>query len=428
MFDPATLATIAAVTGVSAKEFVAKVTGYRNRHRQISEERYQREREARVGAIFGNNLDVKLLRKYYERKMEGDDSYFYTYNVDGTLLNTHALTKPDWNTRQTELNFNDGSCSFTDKAVTVKLPDIENVARLTSVIERKKLTLDNRHIYSMTDFQYDQNCYQNEFSLIRFHKYKFTMGLIIDELYEAILDAEHDLELILQNPSHHLAVREMLLPSRQVLISPKNRVCAGGVFVVFVMAREETKDYAVITQIRSPAVADNQKAISVIPRAFHQHMIDPEAEINVLWTVLRETYEELFGGEEVEGTSPRVRPDFYVDKCPAIKWLCENLHNITVELVSYAFNGLSGNYEYGILFAIHDPYFWKQFSCEMVVNWEAKAKKLCSTSDTNKISLLLRDGDWATETLPPMIEGLMRLKELQPSKVALPELNAVKPS
>ncbi len=421
------LSAVATIIGVSVKELQDKVNEYLKRRESTKSEQQRNERFAQIGAISRNNLDTKLLRQYYERRIAGDDSYFYSYTVDDHKILTNSLTKPDWNSRTIPLSLDDSSCSLVDQKIDLKLPSLDRVSRLLAVLDSKDLDLRDRPIYRMTDFELDKSRYHSAFALTPFFSYKFTMGLIIDELYEALIDTGHDFDAILSNRTKWLAVREMLLPSRQAVLSPKKRMCAGGVFVVFAMARPAPdNDYQILTQIRSAKVADNQGSISVIPRAFHQHMCNEDEEINILRTVFREIYEELYNGKEVEGSTKNLRADHFLQYTPAVKWLRENIDKITIELISYGFNGLSGNYEYGILFAIHDPYFWNNHTEKIHLNWESdKAPRGHSSRNAKALSSLLRDGNWATETLPPMIEGLIRLKELAPDKVNLPDIQRV---
>ena len=156
------------------------------------------------------------------------------------------------------------------------------------------------------------------------------------------------------------------------------------------------------------------------PKGFHQPHIDPSSrskELTISFSVYREFFEELLGGQEVEKDVTNVKTDWFLEdkivQGEPLHWLLKHRDELTLECTGFGFNLKTGNYEFAILLAVHNPEFWVSYGSVVQPNWEAKENltKLYSTEE-KKISQLLKTPSWTDEGLFVFREGLIRLHEL----------------
>src|SRR5260370_17181471 len=92
-------------------------------------------------------------------------------------------------------------------------------------------------------------------------------------------------------------------------------------------------------------------------------------ETSVAATVYRETYEELFGGREVEAEDRHTAPLWYMSE-PMLEWLEQHRDIVVTEIVSFGLNLVDGTYEFGVLFAINDHRSCPMFTNKITLNEE----------------------------------------------------------
>jgi hypothetical protein len=110
----------------------------------------------------------------------------------------------------------------------------------------------------------------------------------------------------------------------------------GGPVALTAIARNRggRHDYVLLVQERSGRVLNAARRLAVIPKAFHQPIIDLEEESNLALTIEREMAEELFGRPEVdlEGKGNRradpMRPDQLSEP---MRWLVDFLKDMRKE-------------------------------------------------------------------------------------------------
>ena len=74
---------------------------------------------------------------------------------------------------------------------------------------------------------------------------------------------------------------------------------------------------------------------------------------------------------------------------------------------------------------MRDTWYWNTFGNDITKNWEALGIKLYSTKNAEKLKNLLTDDNWVNESIFKFIEGLIRLQEIDPSKVNLPFMERI---
>jgi hypothetical protein len=149
-------------------------------------------------------------------------------------------------------------------------------------------------------------------------------------------------------------------------------------------------------------------------------------ETSIAATVYRETYEELFGGKEVERDDKHVEPRWYMSQ-PQLAWFEENTGSFTLELVSFGINLVDGTYEFGVLLVVQDEQYWKKFGRTTTLNYEFHDSEtlLYSTVDAERLASLMTDPRCADVSLIVLVEGLRRLAQLDPGRINLPRIEII---
>jgi hypothetical protein len=149
-------------------------------------------------------------------------------------------------------------------------------------------------IYRLTDVQATADGLAVTLGLSNFVNYALTMDLLEQELVEAIYDGR-------SIEPGGLPLRDRYLPDVAAVTDPARRLCAGGVLALFAAARPGsrlrpgTPDYVLLIQERSGRVVNAARRLAVIPKAFHQPLIDYADDADPAATLEREMEEELFG-------------------------------------------------------------------------------------------------------------------------------------
>jgi hypothetical protein len=194
--------------------------------------------------------------------------------------------------------------------------------------------------------------------------------------------------------------------------------------MVFAMPRPKPySDFIFPIQRRSAAVADGQGMLSIIPRGFHESLIDQQKDVAPSLSCYREIYEELFGGKEVEQHTERLRHDWFFGE-RQMRWFLDHKNSYELICTCFGIDAISGNYQFGTLLIIHDEEYWDTFGREMEANWEGKERttKLISTKDKAALEKLVRQSNWTGEGLQTLHEALFYLKKRYPKRMSLPNI------
>lgn len=284
------------------------------------------------------------------------------------------------------------------------------------------MKLWDSQIYRLVELDLGSNQMKARFATDSFLHYRFTDGLLLDEFVNRLLDKDLNIEEIVINSAQLLPQRHRILPDGCSLVDFPARMCVGGPIVVFAMARPKPdNDYVIPIQRRSKAVTDSQEMLSVIPQAYHQHMVDEKKEINLSSSVFREIFEELFEGEEAEKKPRRLKHDWYMHESEPMNWLLKHRDAYTLQIICAGINLHVGSYEFGVLCAIHDPAFWTKYGSKIKANYEANPGiEGVSSLEISRLRNLFRSPEWASEGLFAFVECMKRLEALDPKKVRLP--------
>lgn len=336
-----------------------------------------------------------------------------------------VLSSADWLGSVVDLQADEEGPRFTydHDAVAVPQPESDlwrNVAetRLAECLVQDTRFIDGQ-LYRMTAWEsVAGEGVRASFTLGSFAQYALTVDLLEAETFAAV-----------QAGGDVLALRQLLMPTVDSVLTPSSRNCMGGPLALTAFARpaagRRPADFALLVQERGAKVLNASKRLAVIPKCFHEPTSEPTWDVSVATSLHRELEEELFGKPEVDTTLGRRRiidpmhPDLLTDP---MRYLVDAGGEVwSAENIGFGFNLLTGNYEFPCLVAVHDEGFWQCCGGEVEANWESERISLVSSRDEAGLRSLMLNPAWSDEGLFAFLLGLRRLHELHPERVALPD-------
>ena len=240
-----------------------------------------------------------------------------------------------------------------------------------------------------------------------FLRYAVGGNLLEDELVRQLLGSGKSKATNAQI----LPIRAKLLPDIESLLKLSNRSCVGGVQVLCAIARQD--DYLVLVQRRSSRVLNSNERLALVPKAFHQPMVEPFLECSLFQTIVRELEEELLGRDDLSGTENfrLAEPLHRNHMTQPMKWLMDRARTkiFRTLCVGFGLDTITGNYEFACLCVIDDPAWWDIFGGHVTANWESSGLFRFSTKDSDGLTLLVMDKRWSNEGLFAFLVGLRRL-------------------
>jgi hypothetical protein len=207
------------------------------------------------------------------------------------------------------------------------------------------------------------------------------------------------------------------------------RVCSGGALALCAIARPATAhrpaDYVLLVQERSGRVLNAARRLAVIPKGFHEPLVDFQADAQIGATLRREMEEELFGRTDVDSTEGELRstdPMHPSRLSEPMRWLTEDPGRLRMECTGFGLNLVSGNCEFAGLIVVEDEEFWPRFGGQISANWESGALRQYSSRDRRLITELIGDVAWSNEGLFALLQGLRRLRQIGGHRVDVPEI------
>lgn len=358
----------------------------------------------------------------------GIESGTHLYRAETGLgcITTTMLVRDSWLGQPVSLGAgNDRFELDRSPAEPIRLDALAQVAaanRMAEIVATGSRFFD-AHLYALTGARFDHAGVSGSFRLGRFRDYALTTDLIATELVEAVATGQADWD--------HLPLRSRYLPDAGHALDLATRAPAGGVLSLFAAARPASRsgrpaDYVLLVQERSGQVVNGNGQLAVIPKAFHQPLVNFTDDAHLSMTLQRELEEELFGRDDLElggqGVADPIHPSRMSEP---MRWLIDRPEPETwrMECTGLGVNILTGNYEFAALTAIHDEHWWDKFGGQVMANWEANHVQQYSTRDTSALSHLIHDQRWGNEGLFALIRGLLRLSQLGGERVAIPQIS-----
>ena len=351
----------------------------------------------------------------------GDPDDLYRVGVGSQKLAMSIVSRPEWTGLDISLSEGDETVTVVgDSGAPFELPaggQQAAIGRLAAV-EVDGTVMVNDLLYRLVDVRIGDRSLDTTFSLIDFAQYALTNDLLEDELVEHLA----------RQQGRWLPLRDLYLPSLDHALDFGSRCCVGGPVCLSAIARPGG-DYALVVQQRSSRVLNVTGRLAVIPKAFHQPMVDTIAEAPIRSTVERELEEELLGREDLDQLSTdarrRVAPRHPLSSSPPAAWLMNHSDAWRLECTAFGINLVTGNYEFACLLTIDDPQWWELHGHQVEANWETMHLSCRSSLDTEGLERLTFDPRWSNEGLFAFIEGLRRLDVIGGGRVAAPAIERI---
>jgi transcriptional regulator with XRE-family HTH domain len=384
-----------------------------------------RQRNAKRARV-GRSQLVQALTAYYCDKLAGFS--LYGRNVDGHMVTTSVLTRPDWLDLRCSLAAGGGQLVLAttddETAVARQLDSAATRAAVQRLAEAVALgvRLTDAQLYRLLTVEPCPGAVTGNLASVSFVDYALTADLLEGELLDRASPGA--------KVAGSLPLRDRYLPDLASVVELDSRPCVGGVLSLCAIARpadaDRPADYALLVQRRSDQVLNAPGRLAVIPKGFHQPLVDRRTDVQLSATLRRELEEELFARSEVDNTlgENRVADPMHPTRLSApMRWLDES-GTMRMECTGFGLNLVSGNYEFACLTVIEDDEFWRRFGGHVEANWEASGLRMYSSLDRGGIADLAADESWSNEGLFAFLQGLDRLAELGGQRVNLPGIDA----
>lgn len=277
-------------------------------------------------------------------------------------------------------------------------------------------------LYRLQSIDIGEGKVGGELGLVPFVRYALTMDLLESELVDAIADRRS------VRPGT-LPLRDRLMPDRASVVNVGDRLCSGGIPALCAIARPASgrrpSDYVLLVQERSGRVLNAARRLAVIPKSFHEPLVDYRADAQLRLTIIREMEEELFGRSDVDSAAVDLRATdpLHPSRLSApMRWLLDTEDRLRMECTGFGLNLVSGNCEFASLIAIDDEEFWNQYGGHISANWESDSLRQYSSRDRDLITELISDVAWSNEGLFALLQGLRRLSQIGGQRVDVPEI------
>ena len=264
--------------------------------------------------------------------------------------------------------------------------------------------LVNAPLYRLLDAEVSSSQgFTGELGITSFVEYALTLDLAENELVDAITRGR-------PTSPGTLPLRDRYLPDLAALIDLKRRICVGGPVTLTAIARSDRRwggtlpDYVLLVQERSGRVLNAARRLAVIPKAFHQPLVDFSDDAQILATIEREMEEELLGRPELDSTDHPQRsadPMHLTRLSEPMRWLIDHsdARRWRTECVAFGINAMSGNFECASLIVIDDERWWNLYGGAVEANWEAEGLRRYSSRDREVLAALINDPAWSNEGL-----------------------------
>lgn len=373
---------------------------------------HQRAVAERARAAVGRSQIADAIASYY-----GHPDGLYQADIAGRHLRLSVLAPPSHRGLALPLTDPSGLEVVTDtEPVAALLPEgVQAAVARLGAVEVDERVMVNDLLYRLTHLQITDTGIHPTFALMDFASYALTGDLLEEELVDHLAGSA-------DGP---MPLRELYLRSLDHAWDFSTRYCAGGPACLTAIARPGG-DYALLVQQRSGRVLNVAGRLAVIPKAFHQPMVDSIAESAIGSTVERELEEELFGRADLDqlaaAAGRRAAPRHPLNISAPAAWLMQNPDRWRLECTAFGVNLVNGNYEFACLLVIEDPTWWELHGHEVEANWETMRLRCWSTLDTDGLAELAFEANWSNEGLFAFLEGLRRLTVIGGDRVRLPSI------
>lgn len=352
------------------------------------------------------------LRSWY-----GDPSGLYQARVGSQELSLSVMSRTEWIGVSIPLGgeSEEVACALSSAgAPDIRGPGLDAAVRRLAAVEASDTVMVNDLVYQLRSVAIADDRLTATFDVVDFAAYALTTDLLEEELLDSVVTGKPDMPL-----------RGLHLPSVQRALDLDRRHCVGGPACLTAIARPEG-DYALLVQQRSSRVLNVAGRLAVIPKAFHQPMVDSASEARVSTTIEREFEEELLGRLDLDVLGPasgrRAAPLHHLVRSEPAAWFHTHPGGWRLDCTGFGINLASGNYEFACLLTIEDQTWWERYGHLIEANWEAQRLRCWSSRDRDGLEHLVADSRWSNEGLFAFIEGLRLLQSRGDDRVSIPQI------
>ncbi len=299
------------------------------------------------------------LLEYYLNLDRLDDLYL--------LQNEHRrrfvpfLTRPSW----TNPDFAEGAL------VRQSVPHVRSTARIDQSILRRRgsylMVVDedgqpwNDLMAVVSRIEETPNGPRIKLILAEYFQFLSACGALEDETYAAV-----------RNPKASTPIRNEILSSADIAAECRRLAHGFGMQCAFVF--NDGGVFRVLIQRRSHSVSIYGGALAVVPVFGCQSMdLSDRTEVSIFHNFVREVYEELYGGEEVEKRGPYVDPRWFYKEPPIARLIAAHRDGLLdFRILGFGFDALNGEVDICGLAYIQDTGFAQRELDAMRANWEAQ--------------------------------------------------------
>jgi len=387
-----------------------------------------KDRARRRGRVSQREV-ADALSTYYEDGFDEHSMYRTSYGSDTEAV-ASILCRSTWldlgiglapeRDRLTLIStaHDDGSPMDSEPAERVRHHLVEIVASGRRVVDSP--------LYRLLSIDLDRGRIDGTVGMTTFMDYALTMDMLEGELLDAIAAG-------LPTMPGTLPLRDRYLPDVAAVLDFQGRLCAGGALALCAIARPASRsrrgeaDYLLLIQERSGNVLNAAGRLAVIPKGFHEPLVNYQDDAQLSATLLREMEEELFGRDDVDNTTGSQRhadPMHQSRLSEPMRWLLDTGHGerLRMECTGFGLNLVSGNFEFANLIVIDDPDFWVRYGGHIQANWESSGVRQYSSMSRGLLTDLIRDQSWSNEGLFALLQGLRRLREIGGDRVDIPTI------
>lgn len=195
--------------------------------------------------------------------------------------------------------------------------------------------------------------------LAEYFQFLSACGALEDETYAAV-----------RNPRNATPIRDAVLGSVDDAAEARRGAHGFGMQCAFVFHDEGR--LRVLIQRRSQSVSIYGGALAVVPVFGCQTMdLSDRTRVSVFHNFLREVFEEMYGGEEVEKRGNRVDPTWFYQEPPIARLIAARESGVLdFRILGFGFDALNGEVDICGLAYIDDPEFARRELPSLKANWE----------------------------------------------------------
>lgn len=382
------------------------------------------DRGHRRGRVDQQQL-ARSLTAYYQGSIEGFGTYGARYDNEHAV--TSILTRAEWLDIQCPLTPENDRLSLasaaTDEGATPDELTAEHAVKRLAETLMTGTRLVTTPLYRLIRIDVRRGAIAGNVGLVSFARYALTMDLLEGEIVDAVAGAA-------ASRSGAMPLRDRYMPDLASVVNVADRLCCGGGLALCAIARpasfgRQPGDYLLLVQERSGRVLNAARRLAVIPKGFHEPMVDYRADAQIGSTLQREMEEELFGRDDVDSTTtdPRSADPMHPSRLSEpMRWLLDKAGRLRMECTGFGLNLVSGNCEFAGLIVIDDEEFWSRYGGHIEANWESGSLRRYSSLDRELVAELIGDVAWSNEGLFALLQGLRRLGEIGGERVNLPAI------